>query len=288
MAECKTSHSLIWNWKGYGTNIRGELRRNDTPRTIYLSNSASAVHSFAFDIDVDITGNTGIGIESEGANGNIAGIIESCQGGGYFYNGVHISSGVNINVHFEENEQFDAKIGVPEYVVDGSRNAGVTNIIGSFALFKGEGNNLLFGSGQQINVIGSMGFKAGAIDDTVNKATTVITEIGNFASAGLLSEEDKEIVGYVGILRRRAYLEELNVNSGDLQSKDRLRLRPFNKTALTVTDKEVLPPHLGIELGGEFNRFSTIYGRYINLISPDGSEFRIQVDDEGNLSAIRL
>lgn len=102
----KAAHSLVWNYKGYGTKIKGEMRRSDVPRCIYLSNDGMLIHSYAIDINIDITGNTGVGIEIEGGNGRIKGVIEGCVTG-LKYNAVSNISSLSLSVYFEANSEQD-------------------------------------------------------------------------------------------------------------------------------------------------------------------------------------
>lgn len=134
---CKATHSLVWNLRGYGNKILGEMRRTEAPRCIYLSHDGNEdKHSFDFYIDVDISGNTGYGIEYEGGAGEMQGVVEGCQQGGIFFNGVHISKCININtVHFEANQKFDIQIGTAEFK-QGSANEGWTNITNCYFAFQ--------------------------------------------------------------------------------------------------------------------------------------------------------
>lgn len=102
----KAIHSLVWNYKGYGTKIYGEMRWSNCPRCVYLSNNGAEIHSYAIEINCDITGNTGIGVEIEGGNGSIGGVIESCMTGIRF-NGISIISALNIRTYFENNTEQD-------------------------------------------------------------------------------------------------------------------------------------------------------------------------------------
>ena len=133
---CKATHSLVWNLRGYGNKILGEMRRTQAPRCIYLSHDgAEDKHSFDFYIDVDVTGNTGYGIEYEGGAGEIQGVVEGCEQGGIFFNGVHISKCININtVHFEANKVFDVQLGTSEFK-QGSANEGWTNLTNCYFAF---------------------------------------------------------------------------------------------------------------------------------------------------------
>ena len=133
---CKATHSLVWNLRGYGNKILGEMRRTQAPRCIYLSHDgAEDKHSFDFYIDVDVTGNTGYGIEYEGGGGEIQGVVEGCEQGGIFFNGVHISKCININtVHFEANKVFDVQLGTSEFK-QGSANEGWTNLTNCYFAF---------------------------------------------------------------------------------------------------------------------------------------------------------
>ena len=51
---CKATHSLVWNLRGYGNKILGEMNRSNAPRCIYLSHDKNDdKHSYDFYIDVD-------------------------------------------------------------------------------------------------------------------------------------------------------------------------------------------------------------------------------------------
>ena len=183
---CKATHSLVWNLRGYGNKILGEMNRSNAPRCIYLSHDKNDdKHSYDFFIDVDITGNTGgVGIEYEGGCGEIQGVVESCDQGGIFFNGIFISRCININtVHFENNKKFDLQLGTSEFK-QGSANEGWTNLTNCYFAFppgRSEGFvPIRLGQRQRVSMFGCFLWGDGAIvamDCTGNGSST-----GNYSN----------------------------------------------------------------------------------------------------------
>lgn len=183
---CKATHSLVWNLRGYGNKILGEMNRSNAPRCIYLSHDKNDdKHSYDFYIDVDITGNTGgVGIEYEGGAGEIQGVVESCEQGGIFFNGAFISRCININtVHFENNKKFDVQLGTSEFK-QGSANEGWTNLTNCYFAFppgRYEGFvPIRLGQRQRVTMFGCFVWGDGAIvamDCTGNGSST-----GNYSN----------------------------------------------------------------------------------------------------------
>lgn len=307
MNQCTCSHSLIHNWKGYGTHIFGEYRYNVAPRTFYFSHSnTTEEHSFAMYVDVDITGTKGRGIEVEGGGGEIYGVIEDCDGG-YFYNGKRISVGYNIHVHFEGNRLYDMHIGTDDTNDGGKRNQGLTNISGSFfSTSNAPEKSIIFGRYQVINIRDTW------LSKPLQPLSTTLTSDTHINSYGVYNsflEVPEEFINHRGITLTtskrgfsRVYdVQAKTVSTDDLNVKNPAHVnsirhngtfRLSDKTSVNnpmiFSDENILPVDMLTNLGGAYNRWKSVYTRDLILNSPDGSAWNIRVNDNGELSATKL
>lgn len=223
------THSLIHNYAGYGTKIYGEARWSNCPQVIYLSSSSTPpAHSFAIDINMDITGNNGKGIVCEGGNGNIKGVIESCGGGGFEFTGDHLITGLNIMVHFEYNDTFDLKLGKSTYDTTGATGIGIINLIGVHITRNRVTNNILVGHTQTLTVIGC--YLPGQI--------TPLTETSHSTCNVMLMNNN-----FIGAPRAAYYKsKDFVLLNGGVFEPYRLRLKSPNGTSynIKVSDAGVL------------------------------------------------
>lgn len=310
---CKCSHSMIHNEKGYGTKIFGESRYVQAPRVIYLSHSNEATHSFDFYIDMDITGNSvGGGVEAEGGAGEIHGVIENCKFG-YLYNGIAISVGISISVHFEANHEYDMQIGTDSDNAGGTKNTGLTTIIGSFfSPSQAPEKSVIFGRYQNINVIHTWLSKPLVPLSFETTSDTSISVFGGHVSGNRrpVAEEHtgRRNIWLTCVTPWNVELNSPNV-TGDMSVSGNLTLggglygnrvlyptdQSFSiyeagvgSAAVSISRTRIAPSHLATDLGGQWNKFNNVYAKDYFATSPDGATWRISVNNSGEISTTKI
>lgn len=110
-SNCYASESIINNYRGYGTIIRGEIRNSRCPRVIWLqAGDYDVQYSYSIDIGADITNADNVGIQIDGGNCKITNVIESCVTG-ILYTGKKALLPCTITgVHFENNSGWSIKL----------------------------------------------------------------------------------------------------------------------------------------------------------------------------------
>lgn len=310
---CKCSHSMIHNYKGYGTKILGESRYVQAPRVIYLSHSNDAINSFDFYIKMDITGNNvGGGVEAEGGAGEIHGVIENCKFG-YLYNGEAISVGITLSVHFEANHDYDIQIGTDSDNEGGTKNTGLTTIIGSFfSPSQAPEKSVIFGRYQNINVLHTWLSKPLVPLSFETTSDTSISVFGGRSSGNNrpVAEEHtgRRNISLTSVTPWDVELYSPNV-TGDMSVSGKLFLsgslhvtsaqypegQSFTiyqegdgASVVSITKTSILPSHLATDLGGQWNKFKNVYAKDYFGTSPDGSTWKINIANDGTLSTTKI
>lgn len=296
-SKAEATHSLIWHYSGYGNTILGEMRDIKAPRCIYLNQSQIDDNGWSYDflIDVDITRNyIGLGIEYEGGTGKITGVVEACELGGVWYNGIAITKAVKIDsLHCESNKLFDIKIGNENYDSSGATNQGNTTI-SNCMLSLGVGDNyksILYGSTQWIILSGNLIKSIDKINDSVAGAVITVIE-GNISPSTIASNNTNNIIN--GSFRG-------TMHANNFKSKNTI----FTDNDITTTNSEfrigigadkhhfksdsIIPGGTSMtkSLGGRWNAYKTTYTKDIILFDASLVPWKIEVSTTGQLTATK-
>ena len=296
----KANNSIIHNYKGYGTRIKSELRDCISPSGIYLSSSSSEIHSFDIKIDCDITRQSGFGIQMEGGTIKIEGVVESCLGGIY-YNGIHNLNACSIQVHCEQNREFDIKLGKETIDSTGATGVGEVNIMSSLfgvnsslADFK----SIIYGSNINLTIMNCTGVKGyimgatskcslinligrGSCESDFNRDIFVNQINYNSANFNDISATNIEIITGGKIKTDKMHIKNI-VSDGNLGLYTGSGSYIMGETSLLPSANKQ------VDIGGEWNMFNNVFCVYLNMTSPNGTRYRVYMNDSGDLVKERI
>lgn len=296
-SKAEATHSLIWHFCGYGNTILGEMRDIKAPRCIYLNQAQIDVNGWSYDflIDVDISRNyTGLGIEYEGGTGIITGVVEGCELGGIWYNGLSITKAVKIDsLHCERNKLFDIKIGNENYDSSGATNQGNTTV-SNCMLSLGAGDNyksILYGATQWIILSGNL---IDSIDKIKNIDTgSVITVIEGNKSPSTIASNDT-ISNINGSFRGTMYANNFiskntTITDNKIKTTNSELIISIGNDTHNFKSDSLIPGGTTMtkSLGGRWNAYKSTYTKEVILFDANSVPWKIQVSTTGEITATK-
>ena len=285
----KATHSQIHNYKGYGTKIIGEMRYYTSPRAVYMSSSSSDVHSFDIYVDVDITGQKGgVGIEVEGGTLDINGVIENCEQGGFYFNGIHNLNACKLQIHCEKNSNYDVKLG--KDVVSSTVGSGQLTILNSCMIPSTavQVSPILIGSNINLSIINSQGCFVKNISGTVTDCSVNVIGKGTYTEIDKTKNRSANIISYGTSKFNEIVISDVTIKDNLVQSvTDVLRFGVKGGMFQCKNDGGILPESpTTATVGGRWNSFKSVYAKELILFDTTGKPWKGTVNTSGTLSFV--
>ena len=285
----KATHSQIHNYKGYGTKIIGEMRYNTSPRAVYMSSSSSDVHSLDIYVDVDITGQKGgVGIEVEGGTLDINGVIENCEQGGFYFNGIHNLNACKLQIHCEKNSNYDVKLG--KDVVSSTVGSGQLTILNSCMIPSTavQVSPILIGSNINLSIINSQGCFVKNISGTVTDCSVNVIGKGTYTEIDKTKNRSANIISYGTSKFNEIVISDVTIKDNLVQSgTDVLRFGVKGGMFQCKNDGGILPESpTTATVGGRWNSFKSVYAKELILFDTTGKPWKGTVNTSGTLSFV--